>query len=276
MEKACICCGEKVESINYLDDFLNNPLDKCTNCEHIQLNQLPTNEEIKAYYDGIYSSNRKNKYWKRYKTTMQKRAFAQVKFISKFVSLQNLNVLDNGCGYGFLMQELINHKAVVKGLEFDFRCVEHCKKMGLEVTKLNVESEIETIESTDLITMSHVLEHLISINDSLDILKKKSKMLFIEVPYYDPDLKDQWKDQLGHINFFNEKSLGILFKKHGFQIKEILRCGPNMKFHWNSSWQYYKRKVEQLAFFHSFDSFWGYYGNPNSKGIWLRAFVTSN
>lgn len=268
----CICCGGDTVALELRDEFLNEPLRRCLHCGHVQISRTPSPKEVVAYYEGSYSQNRSKAKWKEYEKTMCLRAAAQADYIAKYVPLRKRVMIDNGCGYGYLVKELNERGAKAVGYEYDDRCIEHARKMGQPIHKISSEADMKQIPRCTLVAMSHVVEHLMETRTTLQTLGKKSDYLFIEVPNYDLDLKDQWRNLLGHTNFYNQLSLRLLLENLGFEIVDLHRAGPDMKYAWEEKWLYRRRKMKQLLFWHTFDYF-GKYDNRNPYGIWLRTIV---
>lgn len=271
----CNCCNEVVKEIEILDDFLKKPLENCTTCDHIQLQQIPTQAELTKYYENQYSNNRSP--GARYHNTMKLRAIAQKDYLKKHLDLSKLqDSIDYGCGYGALVDLLKKEGLPIKGLEYDDKCIAHCKANNIPIEKISAEADLLKYKKTDLVLMSHVLEHIRDLRTFLPIIKKQTKYLFIEVPHYDLTIPNQWVRQLGHINFFNKKSLNALFENFDCEVIDITRCGPSMNFQWSKTMQQYKMLRSAFPFFRPTDSFNGNYTNPNAKGIWLRALIKTN
>ncbi len=275
--KYCACCGSELRPLDIRDNFLNNPLQQCTFCGHIQLAQIPDEAALLRYYETTYSTQRSKKNWIVYHKTMQKRAAAQMNYINLFFNINTQStVLDYGCGYGYLLQALKQHTPHAAGVDYDDRCIESCQEKGLTVSKIRSEQELADLPKVDLLTASHVVEHLTDLEGFINLIKQKSDHAFIEVPCYDLVHDRQWVDQMGHIHFFNEKSLRLLLDKHNCEILDLHRCGPSMWMQWYRPAEYVQNKIRMLPFFNRMDYFWGYYSNQNPEGIWLRAFVKTS
>ena len=115
----CNCCFSNTIDTIYYDQFLNNKLQLCTNCGHIQVKESPSESDIYNYYNGKYSENRKLFIGSDYFNIMKKRAEAQFKIINK-IGFNNLNkIIDLGCGYGLFLN-LMKEKGInAYGIEFD-------------------------------------------------------------------------------------------------------------------------------------------------------------
>lgn len=266
----CNCCNKEIIDTKYKDQFNFESLQICTNCKHIQIKNIPENKIIKNFYENSYSKNRESFISPEYFKIMRKRAKAQIEFINKHIDLKNKKILDLGCGYGYLLKELKAYSNDILGLEFDPKAVEHCNKaLKVNATQIFSEADYSNIEKVDLIVMSHVLEHIADLNNTIETLKQKTKYLFIEIPVYTSAISDQFKDQEGHLNFFNINSIKFFFESKNFKILDINQFGPSMHL-------FHDKKLSFLnVFFHKFkkDYFFDDYSKKNRNGIWIRALV---
>lgn len=275
--KFCACCGSDLRTLDIPDNFLNNPLQQCTSCKHIQLAKVPSESEILRYYETTYSTERSEKNQIVYDNTMKKRALAQIKYIQHYFSFHTKSkVLDYGCGYGYLLEVMQQLTQNATGVEYDDRCIASCQEKNLAVSKIYSEEELATLPKVDLLTASHVVEHLTDLQGFIRLIKQKSDYAFIEVPCYNLVHHRQWIDQMGHIHFFNAESLRILLEEQKCEILDLHRCGPSMWMQWYRPAEYIQNKIRMLPYFNRLDAFWGYYGNKNPQGIWLRAFIKTS
>jgi 2-polyprenyl-3-methyl-5-hydroxy-6-metoxy-1,4-benzoquinol methylase len=266
----CNCCKNETRSIQYKDEFLNNQIQYCTYCGHLQIKEIPSQDEIRFYYSKKYSEKRGETVSEPYFRIMQKRAAAQVHFISQNINLSEKSIIDLGCGYGFFLSELRSKASLLKGYEYDTKCIDFCKKRELNVKLLNSESDIKLIEICDVVVLSHVLEHFLDVSYVLSILREKTKYIFIEVPNYDVNLSEQFEDQEGHINFFTNRSLEQLLNQLGFKIIQLNSYGPNMNLFWKKN----KRQLKTILSKFSNDYFMNKYNKQTKNGIWIRALIS--
>lgn len=270
----CICCSGELAPLPYHDAFLGKPLQQCLVCAHIQLTESPSQEVIQHYYAGAYAKNRNAFVGPAYFEVMRKRAVAQRKLIERFVPLRDKRVCDVGCGFGSFLEEIRTVASKAFGLDYDDSSIDHCHKLGLDVRKIGSETEIDfTAEPVDVITLSHVVEHLNELPETMVRIGKSASYVFIEVPGYRADLSTQFADQEGHINFFNVVSLRRLAERLGFNILYLQEAGPSLDLYWSEGqWQrFYKRLVRRLTH----DWFFGQYEKERVGGIWIRAVLKS-
>ena len=100
------------------------------------------------------------------------------------IPVKSFKVLDVGCGVGLLMRDLAELGYEVAGTDLDERCVEAGAKYGpcsvVDIMDLETEFAGETF---DLTVLSHVLEHIPSPIEALQILKRvSSRWIVLAVP----------------------------------------------------------------------------------------------
>lgn len=265
----CICCDATTHDHTAHDQFLNKPLCVCGNCGHIQLKIIPTQQVITAYYRSNYSDNRSLNLGPAYERLMFKRASAQVKYIQRFISLDNAGIADIGCGFGHFLRIANSLTANVKGYEFDLRAVTYCNSENISVDLLKTEDQLRNLSFADVYVLSHVLEHFLDPAGTLRSLGKNCKYIFIELPLYQSGIKEQFIDLEGHINLFNLHSLRCFLNKNGFDIIDLTPCGPGIKFFYLKRWNAL-RKLLQIA---TGDLFINQYCVSRSSGLWARALI---
>jgi ubiquinone/menaquinone biosynthesis C-methylase UbiE len=135
----------------------------------------------------------------------------------KHISSDSKNLLDVGCGKGYLLKKI---KSVHPNLElhgFDI------KNFGLSndyhFTNGNIESLPFPDKSFDVVTCCHTLEHIINLPVAINELKRITrKQLFIVVPcqryfYYTLD---------EHVNFFpHMEKLTSVIELEKFECKKV-------------------------------------------------------
>ncbi|MDR2179196.1 MAG: class I SAM-dependent methyltransferase [Synergistaceae bacterium] len=222
----CLCCNSsELEALHIIDESFGKPLIQCKECAHIQLEIFPDAEELNTYYETTYSESRnmtttERAFWKHY----EERAISQLDYISGFLDVKDKvkSVCDLGCAYGVFLQKCSMYVQNVSGYELDPLCVEYCKKQGLNVSVINDYYSGNT--HFDLTAMSHFLEHIPDIFNLLTLLNNRTRYLFIEIPATD---KVYPFGNLGHVHFFNEKSIFKAIQSSGFEIINISRWGPS-------------------------------------------------
>lgn len=267
----CLCCeSAHLTELIFTDEFHGANLIKCAACKHIQIAKPPSERELYDYYAHSYSLQR-NKYAQRsYQKIMGKRAIAQLNYCHAHTNGPANKILDIGCGYGGILSLTSQNGIEALGLEYDISTVDYGKRHGLPIKSISSERDITAEISSflpELIVMSHALEHF---SDPVKILQAcHQTRVFIEVPAYSDDLPEQFINQEGHVNFFNENSLLALLSRLGFTIEDYGSYGPALSFFWKESWSFPRKILRSL----SRDYFLHQYANRNSDGIWIRVLA---
>lgn len=267
----CNCCRGELAEMFYRDAFLNKRLVQCRTCGHIQVSETPSKEVIAAYYAGAYGVNRNKFVGEAYLSVMKKRAQAQLQLLKRFISLNGAIVCDIGCGFGAFLAEIHKFTGKSYGLEFDQAALAHCAARGLTVHRITDETEVDFPERVDLAVLSHVVEHLREMENTLLRIKASARYLYIEVPCYRADLSVQFKDQEGHINFFTTQSLTALLQRLGFRILYLRGAGPSLTTFWSEARMH--RLIRKVRRKITGDWFFDDYSRENDKGIWIRSIV---
>jgi hypothetical protein len=158
-------------------------------------------------------------------------AIAKIRVIhlEKFLANKNLtaaSILEIGPGHGFFANNWLNKnpKTSYKGLETDKSCYSSLKNYGVKLI-----DSLSEIPSTDVVVISHVLEHVT--NPSLFLTNvtaslKTGGALFIEVPCMDWDYKPLDEP---HLLFFDKNSIKLLLEKLGFSAIEVSYHGQEIE-----------------------------------------------
>jgi SAM-dependent methyltransferase len=140
----------------------------------------------------------------------------QTKYL-KYISA-NSNVLDFGCGGGFLLKNLNCSKKV--GIEVNPSAAEVAKKNGVEVF-----ARVEDVpnEYVDVIISNNALEHTLQPLEELKSLYKKlqrgGKIIFV-VPCESISYAYKPKDINHHLFTWSPMCIGNLFEEAGFSVLE--------------------------------------------------------
>lgn len=255
-----------------MSDFMNNTankwsLYKCSNlkCQNIWLNPAPREAELyKAYSEyythedarnlinkvlsGVISAYIKTRYgYKRsvfnwikslpiyLLPTERIESGFQVLYLKKDSMKKKL--LDIGCGNGQFIRRMATLGWETEGVDVDKKAVDYCVSKGLTVHYGNLE-DIKLKENCyDVITLNHVIEHLVSVEDMLHeiyrILKPGGKLI-ISTPNSNSWLfkrvfHEAWYclDPPRHLNIFNLQNLAKIVQSTGFKIQKSKTTARN-------------------------------------------------
>ena len=129
----CWCCHGKLKLSNWKDLSGSNLL-KCEECNLIQSEYIP-NEELLGelyndkIYNDFYDSHVLDNHEKRKEAFGKSRVNDWLRFYGKD---KPKSILEVGCGSGFTLSAAQDIGLDVYGLELSNKCVEFCKKIGLE------------------------------------------------------------------------------------------------------------------------------------------------
>lgn len=206
---------------------------ECGNCSFQFTNPIPLENEIGKYYESdeyvSHSNTNKGLIFQLYQAVRNKTLQDKLKLIQENSNAKTL--LDIGCGTGEFLNTCQKAGINVRGIEPS----ENARKSGIDNYGLDVneESELPKIKdnSTDAVTMWHVLEHVYHLNKRIETIKrilKEDGTLFVAVPNrssYDAEkYQDQWAayDLPRHLYHFTPKDIKSLFEKHGFTLEKVL------------------------------------------------------
>ena len=310
VNRNCPICssGNLSYSCDHLD-FSEIEIFHCPDCKHWSCHPEPAKIWLESYYCGVYGRESREPFAEEYVLTMKKRAAAQVDFMQRHlspagndsVSLSGKRVLDLGCGVGALVAELEAQSAYAVGYDSD--------PIAIAVGKSTLQANVHTGHPNrpadnqpqyDLLCLSHVVEHLPSVKESLsEMLRflKPGGYVFIEVPNSFGQMFHGEIDTLSHLHFFTKQSLVTCLGLIGLEDVNCLSCGPpreRILTLWRKSshnistrgWvpgsiarlkgllsQLKQRwvKVEPVTLFDGF--YETYYGSDETGGMWLRCLA---
>jgi len=153
----------------------------------------------------------------------RKRVNAQFRYLEKPKPGQKL--LDVGCGNGDYLMLAASAGWKVKGVEPDLKALEVARSRGLEVMQGSIDEVAQTGELFDVITMSHVIEH---VHDPVSFVKfaykclKPGGILYIDTPNIESFCAKRfgksWRgiESPRHLVLFSGLGLRSALKKFGF------------------------------------------------------------
>ena len=207
----CLVCKSK--NIEKSWKVVSHQYYLCNTCGSLFLNPFPEIKTIKDTYDNFkYETGFINE------SKIRLRARDIIKNCLKLNS-QAKNIVDIGCGAGFLLDEAKKTGLKAVGLEPSTKLAEFArKKYKLEVRSSYVGRRYSLFSGRkfDILILSHVLEH---VENPQDFLKKaisylsKNGILYIETPNYSGWLAEREKENYTfltlpeHICLYSHKGL---------------------------------------------------------------------
>lgn len=246
MKRTCPACGQMNNTLVFTNQF-EMPIKsafydrynvvECT-CGMIFADDLPSQAEFDAYYQAqakkssrFETNDFKEPIW--YENIHRSAAG----WLNKRIDLKGKKVLDAGCFTGNLMKFLIPYGALCFGYDPSVTGIAVAKHLGLNVSLAGSFCSSEYFgKKFDLITLSHVLEHILdhkAFFEDLDNALTDESLIYIEVPDLqnfhlsgDPNRLVDERDPMlqfnsEHINFFTKQSLWRMMDRLGYETVAI-------------------------------------------------------
>ena len=156
------------------------------------------------------------------------------KILNEIEIINPFNILDVGCGTGYITEKISSYGKPVTGCDVSFERIitaeKYCKNKPVSFIQNDKNFLPFKNNSFDLIVCLEVLEHVKEYENLLEEIKRTLKdYLIISVPN-EPFFRmanflrgknvKRWGNDIDHINFFNKKSLKNLLEKY-FIIDKI-------------------------------------------------------
>ena len=246
---SCICCGSEKHRLLYrLRDISFGESGEwefvsCQNCGHGYIAPLPSNEELRSFYEHLYTKEKKEEMLKMGKGSFdQKLQKQRAQMLFKHTRKPVSRILDVGCGMGFSLDKLKKQwpQAQAIGLELSpVAAAEAAKNSGLDVRNASIWDVACERESVDIVTMNHVVEHLQDPKKELrrvHELLSDNGLLLIEIPH----LTGWGRSWFGHwwwghlppqhLHLFKPQGLVDLLKDLDFECLELRQHGYPLTF----------------------------------------------
>jgi 2-polyprenyl-3-methyl-5-hydroxy-6-metoxy-1,4-benzoquinol methylase len=231
----CPLCNQSVFALflqceDYLTSHQQFELKKCISCSFIFTNPRPDSQSLPAYYesDQYVSHAGKSKGAINILYLLARRFTIgwKISLIRHFRN--NISLLDYGCGTGELLQACRLQGWQISGLEPSANAREKAKQL----TGINIASDIAQFKGQqfDVITLWHVLEHVIDLRKKIAELKallKNDGLLFIAVPNCESHdaavYREYWAgyDVPRHLWHFTKRTMTALLGSEGLTVQSI-------------------------------------------------------
>lgn len=271
VSKCCLCGSERNRvTVANLQDNINissqyrGSIIQCSDCNHAFLSPVFTTSDLHLAYEGYYTRSKDRleipsnasrdfftfftKYYQ-YRYIKKRTAkgiflfalslivpFARfylnraVRFLEVPATIEKPRLLDIGCGRGDFLIRAESCGYLSSGIDFDPEAIKVSRLRGLNA----VESRIDELPENDLydvITLSHVIEHVYNPEDMLEAIFQRLKekgYLYISTPNFNSAGRavfgGSWKgyDVPRHMHFFTVNSLKALLINTGFsEVKQV-------------------------------------------------------
>src|SRR6266542_1160168 len=255
----CQLCGGSsfsrivhVPSANFSSNIQEYEILQCANCGMSTMHPFPTYSDIEELYikEGVFSVQRPNPYQGsfsfRFLEPLYQKYGTDLRFIARQCSNlvpKNKRVLDIGCSIGRLLNafRLVDPEIELSdltGIDIDpsakHNAIPYLKDRIIIGNFLQHEFE----QKFDVVTMRFVIEHLLDFKaylaKAIHILNPEG-ILFISSPDIGSAqakfLQDKWKlindpaQKIGHLGWFNRKSIEFLAREYGLRIERCINRG---------------------------------------------------
>jgi 2-polyprenyl-3-methyl-5-hydroxy-6-metoxy-1,4-benzoquinol methylase len=220
--KCLLCKSDKNNRIYKIDNYY---IVKCANCHLIYVDNYRDIVINIVYKNFDYKSEATEK-------RIRRDAIHSLSNIRRYLEVNdfNINILDVGCGRGYLLDEARYFNWITSGIDYSSYMVKYAK----DVLKLNViKGNINNYKSNnkfDIVVLNQVIEHLADPNmivSKCRMLLKPKGLLYIATPNINSHLANIYKEKYEyfippeHIAYYSIDTLSKLLKNNGFTIKFI-------------------------------------------------------
>ncbi|WP_157843148.1 class I SAM-dependent methyltransferase [Bacillus sp. FJAT-42315] len=217
---------------------------ECEYCEFKHVIPLPEQEELNKLYGEEYYEKAQPQYINRVK---QDQEWWSEVYKERAVTIENffesgkaLNALDIGSGPGYFLVEGKKRGWNTLGIEPSMQAYDYSKSLGLDVINGFFSEELATeLDQFDIIHMNHVLEHLPSPKQTIELMRSKLKVngilciavpndfnVFQELLHSSYNYKPWWVSPQEHLNYFSFNSLKKLLNENGFDVMKETTSFP--------------------------------------------------
>lgn len=204
-------------------------LKKCIDCDFIWQENTPKENFLKKIYDNIIDPTDSLRKSKKINSSQIKFFQNEIFYFQNLLKKKNLNVLDFGAGWGNWLISIQKYCSNVYATELSLVRKKYLINNNIKVINLNKKKNY--INYFDIVRLEQVLEHVTNLNKIVLTIKKimkKGSILSIGVPNGKYVIKNERIiikkgpiQPLEHLNCFNNKSLKILFDRHGFKAINV-------------------------------------------------------
>ena len=222
---------------------------KKTKSGYYKVTPTPSDEEIENFYKNeFYSSQYSGLNDSASETIKKDLEFYNNHYqdiadlISKFSqkNLQELSLLDIGCGWGDAISYWSSKGINCSGFDPAEEAATHCAKIGLNVTVGSFEQLNAFDKKFEVVTLLNVLEHLAEPETTLKSIKDnllvKGGILVVDVPnefntlqlagQKTHQLRDWWICPPNHLNYFSPESLNKCLTYAGYNVLDTVSSFP--------------------------------------------------
>lgn len=231
-----VCQHEESKRLHRLN---KGKLEVCDVCHVVFFTPMPTQQELSAFYNDGYHDNFSQ-------SRMAGGSFAEIRYQSleklltahapSLINRPNRSILDVGCGTGDFLYAAKRAKWNITGTELAQNAAQKAnQKLDNSVLEGDILSLDLPIDSYDLVTSYHVIEHLL---DPVGMLQRcyqllsSQGVLFVETPNISSlgarIRGSKWSHIIPpeHIVYFSPDSLRYALQKAGFDRIVVVSSSP--------------------------------------------------
>ncbi len=215
---------------------------RCTKSGLVYLANPPSDEELEKFYSVEYfEGDEARKGYASYESDEQilRRNFRILLRHVTDSSPSRGALVDVGCAYGYFLDEATAHFEQVKGIELNEDVAQLGRsRFGLEIT--THPDQALTAESTDVITLWDVIEHLKHPRSTLEqcaqALRPGGSLFLTTGDISSPlavGLGKRWRliNPPQHLTYFSIDTMTRLLSEIGLQVRQVTRrCGKHVSF----------------------------------------------
>jgi len=234
IEQCPLCHHAAFAPLLVCEDYLSSherfELKECLSCSFVVTSPRPDSQTLPSYYESNHYISHTGKspgfigffFLLARKFTLR----WKVNLIKRFKG--NISILDFGCGTGELLFACQRQGWQISGLEPSAAA----RQKASQITGINIAGNLEQLKGQqfDVITLWHVLEHVMDLRQKISELKallKNNGLLFLAVPNcQSPDAlfyKEYWAgyDVPRHLWHFTKATMAAMLGSEGLTVKSI-------------------------------------------------------
>ena len=223
-----VCDGNNFESLANKDRYgLYMPVVICTECGLILTNPRMTQQAYSEFYNREYhrlyngEEHPTDKFF-RFQHDRGRRIF---NYLANNGFREHDNVLEVGTGAGGILHYFRERGCRVKGIDVDEEYIAYGRDQHQLDLSAGTTATLDLDESPDLVIYSHVLEHVLAVNDELRRVREvlsDTGLLYVAIPGVANLLNSYEMDflhflQNAHVWHFTLRSLTNLLARNGFE-----------------------------------------------------------
>ena len=226
MTECAVCNSSNVKSLTEYNGF---NFSQCDHCEFVFLYPMPSQDELnKQYTDSQHEAE------PTYDKAGSRLRRALIKLPRFFPYAFKKNVLDLGCGGGFIAHALSLVAASSTGIDISVNAIAYASNR-FKRPQFICSSFTELLDSNDkydFIYSSEIIEHVSDVNLYMRVLQhlvKNGGHVYITTPdlghpKVPEDVRD-WDVFVPpiHVQFFSSKTVKVLFERYGFEIVKFYK-----------------------------------------------------